>query len=120
MSSHMKEMPFSFKAKTAVVKHRFIKNHADRQNVEQAGANEGFAVAMNDADAGGFVEGAMLGGGAKVEAGGTIAKGALVRSDATGKAVTAAIGETALGRAMEAAVSGDKFSIERVEYNLHA
>jgi hypothetical protein len=57
----------------------------------------------------------QLAGIAVVKAGGTIAKGALVTSDAAGKAVAAAPGagvnNRILGIAQESAVNGDLFSV---------
>ena len=51
---------------------------------------------------------------AQVEAGGTIALGDYVESDATGKAVTvvSGVGKGRAGKALEAAVSGDIMSIQ--------
>ena len=47
-----------------------------------------------------------------VEAGGTIAAGAQVASNAAGEAVTAATGDIVLGKALEAGVDGQLISID--------
>ncbi len=50
-------------------------------------------------------------GEAKVSAGGTIARGARVTSNATGQAVAAATGNQSIGTAKVSAVSGDLFDV---------
>ena len=50
------------------------------------------------------------------KAGGTIAKGAEVMTDATGKVVTATDGKFVIGTALEAAVSGQLFYIQISKY----
>lgn len=49
-------------------------------------------------------------------AGGTIAKGAEIASDANGKAVTAAAGDFVMGTALEAATSGQFFYFQMNKY----
>lgn len=53
----------------------------------------------------------LLGQILKVRAGGTVAAGANVASDANGQAVTATTGEYILGEALEAGVSGQIISV---------
>ena len=51
-----------------------------------------------------------------VKAGGTIAKGAEIAADATGKAVTATAGQFVIGTALEAAVEGQLFYVQLSKY----
>lgn len=51
-----------------------------------------------------------------VKAGGTIAKGAEIATDATGKAVTATAGQFVIGTALEAATSGQLFYVQVNSY----
>ena len=119
--SYMKEKSFSFKAEAAIAKYKFVKFGTNAQEIDVAGAGEGFGAAMSDADIGSFAEVAMIGGGAKIECGGTIAKGAMVSSDASGNGITtASAGDLVLGIAQEAGVVGDIISIERVYLFRHA
>lgn len=53
----------------------------------------------------------LLGGILRVEAGGTIAAGANVASNAAGEAVTATAGEVILGEALEAGADGQIISV---------
>jgi hypothetical protein len=50
-----------------------------------------------------------------VEAGGTIAAGAAVQTDANGDALTAATGDVVLGYALEAGVDGQIIAIELIQ-----
>lgn len=114
MSSYRAEKPFPFKALTAVIKYKVVKLAAGNHEVEHAGAGEGIGIAMNDADAGCFVEVAMIGGGAKGKAGATIVKGALLAADASGDVITAVATDIYIGIALEAATAGQVVSMERV------
>lgn len=68
-------------------------------------------VLQNDPAAAGRAAEVCIGGVTKVSAGGTIAAGAAVASDAAGEAVTAATGDVVLGIALEGASDGDIISI---------
>jgi len=68
-------------------------------------------VLQNDPAAAGRAAEICIGGVTKVSAGGTIAAGAAVASDAAGEAVTATTGDVILGTALEGASDGDVISI---------
>lgn len=104
----------SFIAEAAVSPYRIVKmGTADGQVVQGAAATDllvGVADMQGQATVGGRVE-AILDGIADVEFGGTVTRGALVTSDASGKAVAAApaAGSNAriIGVALVSAVAGD-------------
>lgn len=81
-----------------------------------AGAGEGMGIVMNAPAAGEFAEVALLGGGALVELGATVAIGAELAANAAGEIITATSGDIVLGLAMAAGVDGDIVEIERVYY----
>lgn len=94
-----------------------VKLGSNDQEVDLAGANEGIGILMNSPNVGETAEVAMLGGGALGNSGAAIAKGAVVRSDAAGKLVTAVGTNLALGIALSATSGADEyFEIERVYY----
>ena len=71
-------------------------------------------ILMNEPESGANADVKMrsAAGTGRVIAGGTVAVGALVTTDSAGKAIaTTTDGDEVLGRAMEAAVSGDIFEI---------
>lgn len=68
-------------------------------------------VLQNDPAAAGRAAEVCINGVTKVSAGGTIAAGAEVASDAAGEAVTAATGDVILGIALQAATDGDIISM---------
>ena len=105
MASSIPALTLSIVASAAVAQRRFVTATGARSG---AGANA-LGVARYDAAAGENVAVDAL-GTTEVEAGGAIAAGALVQSDANGKAVTKAAG-VAVGRAMGAA-AGDGSVIE--------
>jgi hypothetical protein len=57
----------------------------------------------------------VVSGQVTVVSGGTIAAGAAVQTDASGKAITAASGDVVMGYAMESAVANDIFRIELIQ-----
>jgi hypothetical protein len=118
MASYTTPRIFTFKASAAIAKGQVVIFGADGQHVTPAtgattaliGIAQGDAAAAEDP-----IEVALPGGGAKAKAGGTITKGALLTSDGSGLAVaTTTGGDRIIGMAMDAAVSGDIFSVEVV------
>ncbi len=57
----------------------------------------------------------VVSGKVMVTAGGTIAAGAQIQTDASGDALTAAAGDVVLGYALEAAVDGQVMAIELIQ-----
>jgi hypothetical protein len=74
------------------------------------GANA-IGVLLNDPSAAGRAAEVCIGGLTRVSAGGTIAAGAAVASDAAGEAVTAASGDVILGTAVTGGADGEVISI---------
>ena len=105
-------LTMNYDAGAAIAKRRIVKLSADFTVVQAAAATDAmFGVAAElDAVSGGRVD-VHLSGIAEVEAGGTITRGALVTSDATGKAVAAApavgVNNRVIGTALVSAVAGD-------------
>jgi len=80
--------------------------------VDVCGANvPALGFLMNSPATGAVCEIATIGGGAKAIAGGTIAAGALLKTDSAGDLVTAVRGDTAVAIALESAVDNDVFSV---------
>lgn len=117
MSSHGIPRALTFKAgATGIVKGCAVKGGADNKHVVVGAGNTdklvgialGAALLAEDK-----VEVALTGGGAKGLAGGTIAFGDLLTSDASGNLITTAnAGDRVVAVAMESAVAGDLFSVE--------
>lgn len=85
---------------------------AGASGVTLTGAGEAAdGVLLNDPVSGGAATVVVV-GRTVVEAGGTIAAGALVASNATGEAVTAATGNIVLGKAAEAGVDGQLITVD--------
>ena len=107
------EMWLPRKAGAAVAAHRIVKPSADGTVIQGAakadallGVSGSRAVASGDT-----VEVAVV-GIADVEAGAAVTRGALVSSDANGKATpAAAAGDRVVGIAVEAAADGDIFPV---------
>lgn len=81
--------------------------------ISQASSATDFSIGIADSlggDSGGRCEVALT-GVAEVRAGGTVARGALVTSNAAGAAVTASPGNRVIGIALEAAVINDIFRV---------
>lgn len=74
------------------------------------GANA-IGVLLNDPSAAGRAAEVCIGGLTRVSAGGTIAAGAAVASDAAGEAVTAATDDVILGTAVTGGADGEVISI---------
>jgi hypothetical protein len=68
-------------------------------------------VLLNDPAAAGRAAEVCIGGLTRVEAGGTVAAGAAVASDAAGNAVTAATGDIILGTAVTGGADGEVITI---------
>ena len=89
----------------------FVSVAADGQ-VDPTGAGEAaLGVLQNDPAAAGRAAQVCIGGVTKVSAGGTVAAGASVASDAAGEAVTAASGAIVLGTAITGGADGEVISI---------
>lgn len=104
----------TFKAGAAITKHRIVKHDtADDTLIQGAAATDkllGVADALGAAAAADRVD-VILAGTARVEFGGTVARGDLLTSDANGKAVAAApsagSNNRVIGVALVSGVSGD-------------
>lgn len=94
---------------------QILKHSSDTAVVAAAAATDKIIGVAEHAAASAATVRVQLMGRAKVKAGGTIARGDLVTSDASGLAVAAAPGagvnNRILGVALQAAVSGDEFSV---------
>ena len=105
----------TFEATTAIGPNLFVAAHADRRKARlaTAAADPIFGISDLGADLGGQCD-VHLTGAVPVKAGGAIAAGAPVTSDANGRAVTAVAGVGAIrvaGFALEPAVDGDLFML---------
>lgn len=104
----------AFKAGAAIEQNRIVKmDSADGQVIKSAAATDkhvGVSVGSIDAASGDRVD-VVLAGIYEIKAGGTITRGDLITSDASGQAVAAAPGagtnNPVIGRALTSAVSGD-------------
>ena len=114
MSTYTEGKIYAFKSSEAIVANKAVIQTAD-DIVEQCdGAGEqAIGIARTaTANAGEALE-VVLSGGAKAIAGGTIARGALLKVDANGDLVAAsADGDFYVARAMEDAVDNDIFAVE--------
>jgi len=100
-------------AGAAIAAHRIVKFGADDAHCLQAAAAADASIGVSDlgAAAGGvcsFITNDI----AVVEYGGTVARGALLTSDAQGRAVAAAAGNRVIGVAMISGVTGDLGSVK--------
>lgn len=115
MSSIFPPNVLTYKATAAIPKGSVVKIGADREHVSKAAAatdkSVGIAQTANVLLAEDKVEVAHAGGGAKGLAGGTIAAGDLLTSDANGALVVASTGNRVVGHALESAVVGDLFAM---------
>lgn len=93
---------------------RFVTQAADGQvDPTGAGAQATGVLQDDNGDAAGKVVAVAVGGRSKVEAGGAVAVGDNVASDANGKAVTATTGDVILGVARSASsADGEIVSVE--------
>lgn len=98
-------------AGAAIAANRIVKFDAIDGQVLQAAAAADLSVGVVEGPTVGVASGercdVVLSGVAEVTLGGTVARGALVTSDATGRAVTAASTNRAIGMAMVSGVIGD-------------
>lgn len=102
----------SYIASAAVSQFRFIVMTAGLvAHVGTAGARAD-AVSLTDASGATKVVAGVFAGRVMITAGGTIAKGASVSSNASGQAITATTGHIIMGTALEAAVSGQVITID--------
>lgn len=105
-----------FKADGAIAKGKAVKAGSDKDHVAVASAATDKIIgwAQNAAvNAGDKVEVALHGGGAKCLAGGNVAMGDVLTSDASGQAIaTTTNADRYAGVAMQSAVAGDIFYAE--------
>lgn len=122
MSSYAEPKCLSFKAAGAIPKGSAVKAGADNAHVAKATAatDKIIGIALNDAAAAeDVVEVGLPGGGAAGLAGGTIAFGDLLTSNASGALVaTTTANDRVVGIAMDAAVVNDLFSVHVVVSNV--
>ena len=84
-----------------------------------AGAGEGIGILMNAPALGRDAEVSVNGGGGLGSAGGTISVGDPLKSDASGNLVLAAVaGDRVIAEALEAAVTGQAFSVLLTNYKI--
>ena len=101
----------SYVTSAAVSQFRFIvMTNGLAAHVGTAGARAD-AVSITDAASGKAVAGAYI-GRVTVTAGGTISKGGVVSSNASGQAIAATTGHIIMGTALEDAVSGQVITID--------
>lgn len=107
MSNHL--LARAMVAGAAIAAYRIVKFDAIDGQVLQAAAAADLSIGVVEgvAAASGERCDVVLSGVAEVTLGGTVARGALVTSDATGRAVTAASTNRAIGMAMVSGVIGD-------------
>jgi hypothetical protein len=100
---------------------RFVNVNSSGQAVRVSSAGgDAIGVLQNKPDAAGKAATVATSGIVKVVAGGTIAAGAKVQSDASGDALTAASGDAVLGVALASAVDGDVFPVLLVSKHILA
>ena len=118
MSTYAQPNILTFRAGAAIAQGCVVKPGASREHVlvSAAATSKNIGIAQNAATAADDkVEVALAGGGAKALAGGTIAMGDLLTSDANGKLVaTTTAGDRYVAMAMEDALVGDLFSVHMV------
>ncbi|MEQ8577571.1 MAG: DUF2190 family protein [Balneola sp.] len=107
----------TFDAGAAVARHRIVKFGADDDKVVQAAAVGDALIGVSaelDIASGERVD-VVISGIAEVEYGGNVTRGALLTTDADGKAVAAApatgVNNSVIGRAGESGVDGDIGSV---------
>lgn len=107
--------PLTFAAGATIAINRFVKQDttADRQVIQgSAGTSLIIGVSLEAGSTTITPIAVQTNGIAKVTAGAAVARGALVASDATGRAVTAATGDTTAGLALMAAgAAGDVIEV---------
>ena len=94
---------------------KFVTLESDGQvDLADAAGENAIGVCLVGGTAGKAVTVAVS-GKVMVTAGGTIAAGAQIQTDAAGDALTAATGDVVLGYALESAVDGQIFAIELIQ-----
>jgi hypothetical protein len=89
----------------------FVTMDADGQLSVSTDGAASVGVLLNDPSAAGRAAEVCISGLTRVEAGGTVAAGAAVASNATGEAITAASGDVILGTAVSGGADGEVISI---------
>ena len=101
--------------------YKFVTLASDGQvDLTASAGGPAIGVLQNAPNAAGVAATVAISGRVKVTAGGTIAAGAKVQSDASGDALTAASGDHVLGIALESAVDGDIFAIALINQHILA
>jgi len=102
----------TFLAGAAIAAARIVKHGANDAQAIQAAAAGDASIGVSDlaAEAGRQVD-VFMDGVVTVEYGGAVTRGALLTSDATGRAVAAAAGNRVIGVAMVSGVAGDLGSV---------
>lgn len=101
-------------ADEAITAYRFVKENAtNTENIDMADtAGEAVLGAVDSSwDDGDEACKVIIAGVALVQAGATVAAGANVQTDASGKAITAASGDVVVGRALTGGDSGELLSV---------
>lgn len=117
MGTELQALDISLKAAAdlSALQFRIMKISAARTiNKATAATDEMIGILQDKPAAAGRVGTVRVGGLSKLESGGTISAGAPVTSDANGKGVASApssANESIIGWAIEAAVSGDIFTV---------
>lgn len=74
-----------------------------------------YGILLNKPDAADKAATVAISGRCLVEAGGTVAAGAALQTNATGEAITAATGDYVMGYALEAGVDGQIIAMELIQ-----
>lgn len=100
---------------------RFVLVAADGQvDLVASAGGTATGVLLNDPDAAGKAATVAYAGVVKVVAGGTVASGAKVQSDASGEAILAATGDHVLGQCLKGGVDGDLIEVLLVSQHILA
>lgn len=89
----------------------FVSMSSDGQIDPTGDGAAAIGVVQNDPNAAGKAATVCIGGVTKVSAGGTVAAGAAVASDAAGECVTAASGDVILGTCLKGGADGEIITI---------
>jgi hypothetical protein len=101
--------------------YKFVTVASDGQvDLTASAGGAAIGVLQNAPDAAGVPATVAIAGRVKVTAGGTVAAGNKVQSDASGDAIVAASGDTVLGYALQAADDGDVFAIALISQHILA
>lgn len=113
MSTQSRGLIIPFVAAALVEANRIVKFGATDGEVEHAAAATDVALGVTTfiQNAAGEVTDVQIEGTAQVKAGGTIAQGDALTSDANGQAVVAAATQPFIGIALEPGVSGDLINV---------